>query len=274
MIPGRHLGLSAAELAGRPYSKFYNPAMAPLHDRARDALARGPVAPPLLPPLTDAPRLLDAGDRGLEDGFCLQGDGAAHVAIRTEMPGASPAMVDWWFGWHSAEPERYKLWHPRAHVHASWASPGPDNAVGRARYVGRVSHVDEYLGSDLGRFAIRFVPPEELGLDAAALADPEQATAVCARVGLATIPLDMGFLIHHVRRTEGGCEMRSRFWLGGPYAGARRGGAAAALAMRAARQVLKPTVADAYALLVHCAEEMSHLASFLPRIYAEFRGEP
>jgi hypothetical protein len=32
---------------------------------------------------------------------------------------------------------------------------------------------------------------------------------------------------------------------------------------------MKPRQADAEALLVHCAQEMPHLASFLPEIFAE-----
>jgi hypothetical protein len=67
-------------------------------------------------------------------------------------------MVDWWFGWHGEEPQRYKLWHPRAHLHACWTEPGTG-------YVGRTSVVDEYIGTSLRRASIRFVPasaPERL----------------------------------------------------------------------------------------------------------------
>jgi hypothetical protein len=40
---------------------------------------------------------------------------------------------------------------------------------------------------------------------------------------------------------------------------------------QAARLFMRPSEADARALLVHCAEEMQHLAQFLPALYAEFR---
>jgi hypothetical protein len=26
------------------------------------------------------------------------------------------AMFEWWMGWHYMEHQRYKLWHPRAHI--------------------------------------------------------------------------------------------------------------------------------------------------------------
>jgi hypothetical protein len=64
--------------------------------------------------------------------------------------------------------------------------------------------------------------------------------------------------------------MRSRFWMGGRHIGGRNlfGGVAASVA----RRVLRLTESDARALLVHCAEEMPHLAGFLPALHAEFSG--
>jgi hypothetical protein len=40
---------------------------------------------------------------------------------------------------------------------------------------------------------------------------------------------------------------------------------------RAAGVFMRPTEPDARALMVHCAEEMQHLARFLPALYADFR---
>jgi hypothetical protein len=61
--------------------------------------------------------------------------------------------------------------------------------------------------------------------------------------------------------------MRSRFWIGGSNIKPRGliGYPAAALA----RVGLKSTDTDARALLVHCAQEMAHLATFLPALYAQ-----
>lgn len=265
----RYLGIRPGDLDGKSYATYWNPRMAPLPDDVRDALAHGPVAAPLLPTLADAPREFESNVTSLEIGFALAAEGGMHVALRTAMPQVSPEMIDWWFGWHSDEPHRYKLWHPRAHVHAKWHVAPTANATGRARYVGCTSCVDEYIGSQLGSYLIRFVPPEELGFDSRLLSDPRQATAICARIGFAAAPLDFGHLVHYVTRTEGGAEMRSRFWVGGPYARARRGGPIADLAVTAVKRIMKPTAQDGYGLLVHCSQEMSHLATFLPRLYAE-----
>lgn len=266
----RYLGMKTGDLDGKPYARFWNPNMAPLPEHVREALAQGPVAAPLVPPLDQAARALEQPDgETLQNGYCLIPGGGVHLTLVTAMPGVSPAMVDWWFGWHSEEPQRYKLWHPRAHVHAAWRTAGAASLRGRARYVGRTSCVDEYVGSTLGSYAIRFLPPAELGLNENLLADPQQATCVCARVGFANGPLDFGYLAHYVSRTAEGAEMRSRFWIGGPYAEARRGGALANLAVFAVTRFLKPTAADAAALVVHCSQEMSHLAEFLPELHAE-----
>ena len=268
-IAGRHLGWSDADLRSKPYARFWNPQLAPLPAQIRHALHRGPVAEPLLPPFNAAAEHLFGNAPVLEDGFALTADGAMHVAARTDLPGVTPAMIDWWFGWHSDSPERYKLWHPQAHVHATWLSPPPAGTRGRSRYVGQTSIVDEYIGSNLIRAAISFVPPATLGFTDASFDDAEKATIVCARTGLGDFPIDVGYLAHHVRRTATGSEMRSRFWIGGPYAAGRRGTVGSVVA-RAARLVMRPTEADARSLFVHCAEEMQHLASFLPALYAEF----
>jgi hypothetical protein len=203
----------------------------------------------------------------IQSGWTLTSDGAAHINLLTEMPGVTPEMIDWWFGWHSDSPERYKLWHPRAHVHAEWQRTPPVGTTGRSRYVGSTSLVDEYVGSSLGRFAISFRPPAELGLRDDRVTQGVDATAVCARVGLVDVPVDAGYLLHLVTRTDGGSVMRSRFWIGLPYTTARSGVLKAALPL--AGRIIRPTEAEAQALLVHCAQEMAHLASFLPEIFAQ-----
>jgi hypothetical protein len=269
-IDGRHLGWSDTDRSTKPYARFLDPDIAPLPDHIRCALDRGPLPEPLLPTLGDAAPSLFGQTAAIENGFTLAADGAVTVAARTDLPGVTPAMIDWWFGWHSDSPERYKLWHPLAHVHAAWLSPPPQGTSGRARYIGYTSIVDEYIGSGMLRMAIRFVGPASLGFTDPSLDDPEQATIVCARTGLGDLPVDVGYLAHYVRRTDRGSEMRSRFWFGGSYMAGRNSALGTTMA-RAARLFMRSTEADARALLVHCAEEMQHLGRFLPALYGECR---
>ncbi|TGY90035.1 hypothetical protein E5163_02580 [Marinicauda algicola] len=266
-IAGRHLGWSEGDVRTRPYARFWRPRMAPLAEHVRLALDEGPLAEPLLAPLSHASEMF-AGD-GVENGFALTADRGMRIAVSTEMPDVTPAMIDWWFGWHSDSPERYKMWHPNAHVHAMWRRPPPAGSRGRARYLGRTSIVDEFIGSGLLRLAISFIHPHELGLSDATLRDDMKATAICAHSTLAGLPIRAGYLVHLVQARPGGSLMRSRFWIGGANVAANNLLAAPIAAI--ARRELNATEADARALLVHCAQEMSHLASFLPELYDEFK---
>jgi hypothetical protein len=267
-IAGRYLGYREADRA-TPYARFFNPALAPLAPHVCAALDRGGVPAILLPDIDQAAGNLFGADPVLEDGFVLTGDGGMRVSVRTAMPGVTPAMVDWWFGWHGDAAAKYKLWHPQAHVHVGWRETPPPRVSGRALYVGQTSIVDEYIGSDLVRGAIRFVPPTTLGFTDKSLEDDSRATIVCARIGLGDAPIDIGYLAHHVRAGPGGSEMRSRFWMGGRHVAGRNliGGMAASVA----RRVLSVTESDARALMVHCAQEMPHLAKFLPELVGEFK---
>lgn len=268
-IAGRHLGWSAADLATKPYARFYNPIMSPLSAHASEALVRGPVADEMLPTLAAAPAVMFGTTYQLEDAYTLTAEGGMCVHTRTDMPGVTPAMIDWWFGWHGDEAAKYKLWHPQAHVHVQWLKPVPENATGRARYVGHTSIVDEFIGEGMIRGAIRFVEPHTLGFTDKSLDDPEEATIVCARTGLADLPVDAGYLAHHVRRTREGSEMRSRFWFGGPHV-AGRGGPLSQIQATLAKTLNRFTDRDARNLVSHCAQEMQHLATFLPALHAEF----
>ena len=269
-ISGRYLGYRAADHA-LPYARFFNPNLAPLAPHVCAALDRGGVPDLLLPDIDQAAQNLFGDAPVLEDGFVLTKDGGMRVSVRTDMPGVTPAMIDWWFGWHGDAPAKYKLWHPQAHVHVGWRDPPPSGASGRALYVGQTSLVDEFIASDLIRGSIRFVPPASFGFTDPRLDDDRQATIVCARIGLGDAPIDVGYLAHHVRAVPGGSEMRSRFWMGGKHVGGRNliGSLAAGLAKR----VLRLTEGDARALLVHCAQEMPHLAAFLPELYASCQSE-
>lgn len=245
-----------------PWGGFFSTEMAPLPRHVVVALEHGPQADPALPGFSDVGALLDDGYQQTENGYGLLREGGFQVSVRTDMPGVTPAMWEWWFGWHGSDSRRYKLWHPRAHVAAGWADGGGDG-----RYVGRTSIIEEYIGSAFAKGAIQFVDPSSVGLEHDRLGG---AVAVCARVGSSELPVDIGWLIHHIRPTPDGSEMRSRFWMGGRHVAVRGGNRLAHAAVRplAARQL--PAPRD---LLVHCAQEMNHLAGFLPDIYRHFEND-
>ena len=264
-----HLGIKRTELTGRSFERFFRWELDPLPQEVEDAVARGEADPGEALPLAEVNRLLEPGYLPLETGYATLPDGTVQVAALTRFPGASAAMIDWWFGWHGDESDRYKLWHPQAHLYTQWRYLR-SGVSGREKYVGNVSYVDEYIGRAINRLAIAFKPPHELGLDEDAFEKAGVGTAVCARTGLGTSPIEGGSLIHLIRETDDGCEMRSRFWIGRPHvAGLAEGNPLDRLLQSPfVRGRILPKRLG-HDLLIHCAEEMNHLASFLPALYAQ-----
>jgi hypothetical protein len=256
--------------ANTPFGKFFQPNMAPLPRHVTEALGHGPQAAPTLLAFEQAAALDAEGYLQTENGYGVVDDGSLRVAVRTDMPGVTPAMWEWWYGWHGSDSRRYKLWHPRAHISAAWQDGDDTGRKDSARYVGRTSLITEYIGSSIFRAAIQFVTPATLGLPAA-----DHTTApICARLGSGDVPVDAGWFVHHIRVTSTGSEMRSRFWLGGPHISVRNAPGLANRVMRPVVSHLVGATADyARDLMVHCAQEMNHLAGFLPALYERFSTE-
>jgi hypothetical protein len=256
--------------ANTRFGKFFKPEMAPLPQHVVEALQHGPQGGMALPAFDAAARVADEGYQQTENGYGVLDDGSYQVSVRTDMPGVTPAMWSWWFGWHGCDARRYKLWHPRAHLAAAWKDGQDGDRKGAGRYVGRWSQISEYIGSSLRNGAIQFVAPETMGCPA----DGDDAVAICARLGAGDAPVDVGWFIHHIRSMPGGSEMRSRFWMGGPHIAVRKAPSVASKAVRPiAARILGDPVASGRDLLVHCAQEMNHLAGFLPELYAAFGDE-
>jgi hypothetical protein len=258
--------------ATTPWGEYFKPEMAPLPRHVVEALQHGTQAGPTLLSLDEAARVADDGYQQTENGYGVLEDGSYQVSVRTDMPGVTPAMWTWWFGWHGSDSRRYKLWHPRAHLSATWKdgvrdAPDPGR-TGAQSYIGRWSMINEYIGSTMLSAAIQFVQPAAMGLPP----DSDDAVAICARLGSGDAPVDVGWFIHHVRSTPSGSEMRSRFWMGGPNIAIRNVPDVAATAVsKAVRPIAKRILGNAESsgrnLLVHCAQEMNHLAGFLPDLY-------
>jgi len=242
--------------------------MRPIPSHAISALNNGAVDPSLLPVKDLAVKEITTAKT--QNAFTITSDGSMHINLETHMPDVTPQMIDWWFGWHSDSPERYKLWHPKAHVYAQWQEIPPSGTSGRTRYEGYTSIVDEFIGTQMLRARIQFRAPKSIGLVDASVEEGTHATAICARVGLDEIPVDMGFLAHHVEAVPGGSLMRSRFWIGPTYFSARKKIFAPVIPVLQKLITLKEE--DACDLLEHCAQEMNHLATFLPSLYRQESG--
>ncbi|HCF25001.1 MULTISPECIES: hypothetical protein [unclassified Novosphingobium] len=223
-------------------------------------------------PFTPFARMTDPGGDKVEDGAWRHPDGTMTVACTTAMPGVTAEMWDWWFGWHSLSSARYRLWHPEAHRKSQLALDCRHLPIGRPRYVGNVSAVDEFIGPQMTRLAIAFVPPAEFGLDAAKV--DAMGTAVCANVSLRRERMHSSQLVHLIENAADGCVMHSRFHLGELRSQVPLLGPLLTLLLN--RPGPRRKLANdgiGLALLQHCYKEMHHLAAILPALHQRFGGE-
>ncbi|MFA4929822.1 MAG: hypothetical protein WC558_15005, partial [Patulibacter sp.] len=259
----------------RPYAKYMKQRVDPPQPHVSEAIAAGALPSDRVPPRRAlATELHDPGYAPVETGFGRTQEGEIWVACLTDMPRVTPAMWDWWFAWHSHDSARYKLWHPEAHAYAALRRDRrrDPSLTDRQRYRGNTSYVDEQIGGRLDQLAISFQDPARYGIDERRF----DGTAICGSVGTALLPVDVGILVHQVRPTARGAEMRSRFYLNVPRP---RRVDLAGIASAVRRGVVVPQsigfdLRFGAALLRHCGEEMNHLAQFLPELHAEFGGSP
>jgi DAPG hydrolase PhiG domain len=283
----RYLGYQDEERT-RPFAHFFRDHTLPIQDHVRDALLAGMAPAECGYDIDEAARILQKPGYGkAETGWTRLPGGVTYIAALTDMPGVTAAMWDWWFAWHSTDTARYKLWHPDAHQYSALGQDrGADRTLtDRQRYIGNVSYVDEYIGGLRMRLAIRFLDPAALGFQEA-----PGTTTICARTTYSDLPVAAGWLIHQVRPTDHGSEMRSRFFINHPELldlpahALPRNARTRALNNPAARTLLTPLLPRVshrlvprtigHDLLFHCASEMNHLASFLPELYEQFHNTP
>ncbi|HAQ9610314.1 TPA: hypothetical protein IYE61_002782, partial [Enterococcus faecium] len=246
-------------IAHKPYAKYFNGDLW-LHDDVLPAL-QAPMAPKDM--LSSAPNdlatLLTPGHHAVETGFGITESGTPYVTSLTHFPGCTPEMFTWWFWWHSVEPERYSLWYPYNHVAANprdravLTAPGLTDAQ---RYIGNTHDVTEYLGPQKSELVIHFVEPEQLGFNKTQF-DEQYAAHACAEI-------EGGVMLHLVRSTDDGFELRSRYIFdrSAPPAGTNQPETVDGRRAQAE--------AFAYELLIHDQTEFTHLSTFLAPIYEEF----
>ena len=271
---GLYLGMREGDLEGKPYAPYWNPAMAPLQEHVARALTHGPEAAALGFGLDQADLLTRPDYLMLENGWTKLATGETFVAVLTQMPGVTGKMFEWWMGWHYQENQRYKLWHPRAHVaNGTEEMRGDDPRLSdREKYM-TTHYVTEYVGDQLHEITITFVEPERYFSSPAQFAENRITATVCGIVKPLRAIMTIGRLIHQIREVEGGSEMRSRFWLGKPEIPRIPPDSLIGRALGSdfvANRVSKQDLGRD--LLVHCGMEMNHLASFLPALYADYHS--
>ena len=204
--------------------------------------------------LSDASKMLLEPDLADHDGFEVLPDGIGFVAARTEMPGCSAEMIEWWFS-NLRTTEQYVRWHPTDHVWCEWK--GSETGT----YLGGTHLVHERLGHEaVEKLKINFRDPGDI-IDKSLFEKAGVSAAIYGRGGPIGIPIWSGHVLHLIYDHADGCTMRSRFWIGDVsppipvFTGLLRKKIASQEAMEGLHK--------------HCKEEMSTLASFLPEYFAQ-----
>ncbi|HVL01577.1 MAG TPA: hypothetical protein VM553_17285 [Dongiaceae bacterium] len=240
------------------------------------SLRIGPMSEAQAPRFDQLNKLLDPGYQAVETGYCQRQDGSWYVAVKTDFPGTTGPMLDWWFCWHTGHSNRYRIWHPTAHTSAVSTHPERYDGLSRSNcklYVGDTHHVVEDIGTGDENLSIRFVSPDAFGFDTSRFAEAGIETAICGYVGRRYLPAEFIRMTHLVRRTESGCEMRSRFWVGEDvqlkFGRGLQGLVNRGFRLPGVRQALFPNRLG-FHLAMHCAQEYHHLSGLLPQLYREF----
>lgn len=227
-------------ISRKPYAHYFHDP--PLYVR-REALSAVPSAiknpKENVLPLSQICKLLEAGDQPVENGWYVFPDGTGYVTSKTQFPGCTADMIEWWFWWHSVEGDRYALWYPYNHcdVKSTYASLSKtkftteakkdpkngkaipilerDDLPHRQRWLGSTHTVTEFIGPILMSLRIEFKEPSYFGLGTwEDLKKAGYETAVCGILWDKTLPMKVGDMIHLWRKTPDGLELKSRYYLG------------------------------------------------------------
>jgi phloretin hydrolase len=266
------------EEKAKPYSKYYYTKPAQPDPKKLEVMEK-PMDPLKALPITKLNDMLNPGYFDVEAGWCIMPDGSGYIANYTQMPGVTPEMFKWWFVWHCLEPLRYKIWWPDGHFDISINDNDRHKVMNPERSLDEklqssTHFVKENVGGPCAeKIAISWMTPEFLGFDMQRFKSPNVAAMVAANgVSLMLAPppgvpnyKSPAFMMHFVREIKGGIELRTRFWMGYHILNKRP-------FLLLPKGVRLPDIVSK-GLAIHNVLEFTNLASFLPIIYKEQKGD-
>ncbi|MCF0229644.1 MAG: phloretin hydrolase [Parasporobacterium sp.] len=209
--------------------------------------------------ISDINKLFDDGYLPNEFGMYGCPDGGTMLANLTDMPGVDPVMFDWWFAWHGLDTMRYMIWDKDDHFYCQTQNveQALDESLSlKERYWNTTHEIKEGLfdGDEPRPVMLTFVPPEVVGFDPEKLKD-FKGTIICTP--------GPAIMIHFLRPTANGSELRTRFFMG--YQATENG-------------VIQipdfPAIPEfGRMMLMHNVKEFTHLAKILPEVYNEFKDD-
>lgn len=227
-----------------PLYKYYKREITPVLPEVFQQIMTGTFDDSKVLLFKDKDKLFDSGYLPGEFGVFRLPGGGYSVANKTDMPGVTPEMFDWWFAWHGLDPMRYTIWDKEDHYYCKTRNPEialNEKLSMKERYWHTTHDVKESMmeGAPVTELVLHFLPPEEMGFDKEKLAAFD-GTIVCTPG-----------MVHFLRPTGQGSELRTRFWFDDPS--------------------IPFDEMAARALLVHNVKEYTHLAKILPELYEEFK---
>ncbi len=242
-----------------PLYQFLEWNIAPTPAETVDRIMQGGFDPAGAMPPWEMNRLFDSGYLPGEFGWWTLPDGGVMLANLTPMPGVRPEMFDWWFAWHGLDPMRYKIWDKDDHYYCLTQNPEVSLNASlsmKERYWNTAHEIREALlpGQEPVGVRLNFVPPEQVGFDPERLKEFD-GTIVCTP--------GPAIMVHFLRPTAEGCELRTRFWMGYTVAD----GKPVRIPDFPANEMA------AKAMLIHNVKEFTHLAKLLPVVYAQFKDD-
>lgn len=249
--------ITEEDKAGPLYKYYTRPMVAPPAERYN--MADKPSDPSMGLLAEDINKLLDPGYLPIEVGFCQLPNGCAMLANLTPMPGVTPEMFDFWFAWHGLASMRYSIWNPEDHYYVQTLNveQALDKSLSlKERYWNTTHDIREDCGMGVEHIMINFRKPGDIGFDEEKIA-AMGGTVVCS--GNEKSPVIM---CHVLRPVPGGCELRSRFFMGYNVVD----GKPHKMLPDGVNMPLEPV----QALLKHNIKEFTNLAAILPEVFAEF----
>ncbi len=202
-------------------------------------------------------KLMQPGFDENDLGYCLLPNGCAYASVRSELPGITPEMNDWYKRFRIGDKLAYMIWYPGSHDNETDGITQEDVGFGQERFEFEVPASIKNLGFSCHPAE---TDPLYVGIVGGGgrwvnLEDPEITPRVTT-------------LFHYMRRLPDreGLEFRTHLYIGMFIVDGHA----------VVRQVLQPEIAleCARRLAHHCIYERANMASFLPELYDKMKDTP
>ncbi|MCI8991129.1 MAG: hypothetical protein HFG80_00140 [Eubacterium sp.] len=252
----------------KSYYKYFNRELEDISAEKKKILEH-----PMLPEgtgleLSERNKIFDDGYLPDEIGVSRLKSGGYCFANQNFIPGGTGEMLQWWFAWHPLDNLRYRIWDPRDHYEVGISEEtrkklmDPDiPLIEKCQNVKHSNRETVLLGTDPISVVLTFMKPSDMGWDESKIGTEKCSFFVCGNV---VKPEGGGWpivIMHSARDVKGGCEHRSRIWVGYQIKDGKE--------VCVAPEHFEIPIEGIRNQLQHHFFEFINLAAILPQIYEE-----